>query len=198
VTLSIQTPWTVLLSKRFRNVHEEYGPNSQVVASALEALDETRWFERVGEPWLEPVGDTLNDNGVMVVRSWEEALAIFSRDRPYNERPYNVNGILKAACSRVDPIFEELPEREDWWQKAREEAKRYTVLSGWAPKFLAQERRNLLFEHLWEYVSMLLAEIIASPEAECTYFREQLPWFHAGHFPCGWDGDWPNGHMRVY
>ena len=45
---------------------------------------------------------------------------------------------------------------------------------------------------------MLLVEIIASPEAECTYFREQLPWFHAGHFPCGWDGDWPSGRMRVY
>jgi hypothetical protein len=45
---------------------------------------------------------------------------------------------------------------------------------------------------------MLLAEIIGSPEAECTYFREQLPWFHAGRFPCGWDGDWPSGRMRVY
>jgi hypothetical protein len=45
---------------------------------------------------------------------------------------------------------------------------------------------------------MLLVEIVASPEAECTYFREQLSWFHAGHLPCGWDGDWPSGRMRVY
>ena len=29
-------------------------------------------------------------------------------------------------------------------------------------------------------------------------FREQLAWFQVGRFPCGWDGDWPNGRMRVY
>jgi hypothetical protein len=197
MTLPIRTLWTVLLSKRFRNAHEEYGPNSQAVASALAALDKTQWLERVGEPWLEHVDEPLSDNRVTIVRSWGEALTIFSRDRPYGERQYNVNGILKAPCLRVDPIFERLPERQDWWQKAREEAKRYTVLSG-IPDSLPRDQQDLLFENLYEFVSMLLAEIIASPEAECTYFREQLPWFHAGHFPCGWDGDWPNGRMRVY
>jgi hypothetical protein len=44
---------------------------------------------------------------------------------------------------------------------------------------------------------MLLVEII-TPEANCTYFREQLTWFQAGHFPCGWQGDWPTAKMRVY
>ena len=66
---------------------------------------------------------------------------------------------------------------------------------------VASRRRagdDLLFEYLYEFISMLLVEIIASPEAECTYFREQLPWFHAGRFPCGWEGDWPNGRMRVF
>ena len=77
-------------------------------------------------------------------------------------------------------------ERDAWWQKAREDAKRYTALYGWIPDSLSQEHQDLLFENLYEYVSMLLAEIIASPDAECTYFREQLPWFHAGHFPCGY------------
>jgi len=198
VTLSIQTPWTILLSKRFRNVHEEYGPNSQVVASALVVLDKTQWLQRVGEPWLEYAGESLNDNRVTIVRSWEEALTIFSKDHPYDERQYNINGILKAPCSRVDPIFERLPEREEWWQKAREDAKRYTALCSWIPDSLSQEHQDLVFENLYEFVSMLLAEIITSPDVECTYFREQLPWFHAGHFPCGWDGDWPNGNMRIY
>jgi hypothetical protein len=193
MTLSTPTPWTDLLSHRFSDVNEEYGPNSHMVVSALEALDETKWLQRVGEPWLERAGESLSDSRVTVVRSWAEALTIFG-----NRPRYNINGVLEAPCARVDDVFARLPEREDWWQKAREEAKRYTALSGWAPKSLAQEQRDLIFEHLWEFVSMLLAEIIASPEAECTYFREQLPWFHAGHFPSGWDGDWPSGHMRVY
>jgi hypothetical protein len=189
---SMLRPWTDLLSQRFSNVHDEYGPNSQAVASALATLDETQWLQRVGEPLPELMGK-LNGQGVILVKSWQEALTIFGEDLRYN-----ANGILAAPCLPIDDVYDRIPEREHWWQKAREEAKQYTVLSGWAPRSLAREQRDLIFEHLWEYVSMLLAEIIASPEAECTYFREQLPWFHAGHFPCGWDGEWPAGRMRVY
>ena len=193
----IPTPWTDLLSQRFREVSEEYGPNSHAVVSALEALDETRWLERVGKPWLENDG-AIRATRVLVVRSWEEALTNFGKEHRYDDRRYNANGVLQAPCDRVDPIFERLPEREAWWQHAREEAKRYTALYGWVPDSLSREYQDLLFENLWEFVSMLLAEIIASPEADCSYFREQLMWFHAGHFPCGWDGDWPSGRMRIF
>jgi hypothetical protein len=190
---SIQIPWTDLLSRRFRNVNEEYGPHSQAVASALAVLDKTEWLEHVGEPWLERVSEPLHDTGVTVVRSWEEALTIFGKDRRYN-----ANGVLEGPCERVDGVFERFPEREGWWQRAREEAKKYTALYSWIPGSMTQQHQDLLFENLYEFVSMLLAEIIASPDAECMYFREQLPWFHGGHFPCGWDGDWPTGRMRVY
>ena len=184
MAISMPTPWTDLLSHRFSDVNEEYGPNSHVVVSALEALDET--------PWLEHVGGPLDESRVSVVRSWDDALTIFNKDRRYN-----INGLLEEACSRVDDVFERFPERDVWWQQAREEAKRYTLLGG-IPKARPREDRDRMFEHLYEFVSMLLAEIIASPEAECTYFREQLAWFHAGRFPCGWEGDWPSGRMRVY
>lgn len=181
-------PWTELLSKRWSNVRDEYGPNSQAVASAFMTLDQTRWLEEVGRPWQERV---ISD--VTIVRSWDEALTIFAEDIQYN-----ANGVLEAPCARVDAILERYPERKAWWQNARDEAKRYTAFSAWVPDVLPQEQQDLLYENLWEYVSMLLVEIIASPEAECTYFREQLPWFHAGHFPCGWEGDWPRGRMRVF
>lgn len=184
-------PWTELLSKHWSNVTDEYGPHSQAVASALVTLDKTRWLEQVGQPWQERVVDRPDD--VTIIRSWDESLIIFGEDLRYN-----ANGVLEAPCARVDPILERYPERKAWWQKARDDAKRYTVLRGWAPQTLAREQRDLIFEYLYEFVSMLLAEIIAAPEAECTYFREQLPWFHAGYFPCGWDGDWPEGRMRVY
>jgi len=193
MTPPIQTPWTVLLSRRFRNVAEEYGPHSQAVASAFAVLDKMEWLEHVGEPCLERAGGPVSDAGITIVRSWEEALTIFDEDSRYN-----ANGVLEAPYERVDTVFERFPEREAWWQRAREDAKPFTALYSWVPRSLSQEHQDLLFENLWEFVSMLLAEIIASPEAQCTYFREQLPWFHAGHFPCGWDGDWPDGRLRVF
>lgn len=181
------TPWTKLLSYRFDDVGDEFGPNSHEIVCALEALDEIEWLERAGDP--------LDDGRVVVVRSWEDALTVLYRDRGRGR--YNVMGLLQAPCTRIDQVYEQHPEIDLWWQRAREEAKRYTLLSG-VPKSRARNDQDLMFEHLYEFVSMLLAEIIASPEAESTYFREQLSWFHAGHFPCGWEGDWPDGRMRVF
>ncbi len=186
------TPWTDLLSRRITNVQEAYGPNSREVIAAFGVLSEAPWLEHVGDPWLERVGQPLDVDRVVVVRSWDAALTIFDEDPRHN-----INGLLQAPCDRVDGVLSRLSERRTWWQHARNDVKRYIALSG-IPDFLPQERQHLLFEHLYEFVSMLLVEIIASPEAGCTYFREQLPWFHAGHFPCGWDGEWPDGHMRVY
>jgi len=177
------TPWMELLGRRFRDVGEQYGPNSQMVASAFAALSEV--------PWLERVGASFDGGGVSIVRSWDDALRIF------DDESYNANGVLQAPCTRTEDVLNKMSEGEAWWQRARSDATRYVALSG-IPDWLPKEQQDLLFEHLYEFVSMLLVEIVASPEAQCTYFREQLAWFHAGHFPCGWDGDWPGGTMRVY
>jgi hypothetical protein len=193
MTPSTQTSWTELLSRRFSNVKAEYGPHSQAVASAFAVLDKIEWLEHVGEPWLERVDDTATETSIVIVRSWDEALTIFGRDSRYN-----ANGVLEAPCKCVDGVFERFPEREAWWQKAREDVKQYTALYSWIPDSLRQDQQDLLFENLYEFVSMLLAEIIASPDADCTYFREQLAWFNTGHFPCGWEGEWPSGRTRVF
>lgn len=99
MTTQTPTSWTELLSRRFRNVSDEYGPHSQAVASAFAVLDKMEWLQHVGEP--------VNSGTIVVVRSWEEALTIFG-----NDRRYNANGVLKAPCERVDAVFERFPERE--------------------------------------------------------------------------------------
>jgi hypothetical protein len=185
--LASPTPWTKLLSHRFDDVSDEYGPNSHEVVCAFEALDEIDWLAHAGEP--------LEDLRVSVVQSWEDALTILHKARGRGR--YNVMGILQAPCTRIAQVYERFPERDLSWKGAREEAKRYAILDG-VPRSRPWEDRELMFEHLYEYVSMLISEIIASPEASCTYFREQLEWFHIGRFPCGWDGDWPAGRMRVF
>ena len=184
-------PWQELLSQRFSNVHEEYGPNSQMVASAFVTLEKTKWLEHAGEP-LPQDHHLLNGPDIVRVASWQDALTIIGEDRRYN-----LNGVLLAPCEVIEEVYWKMPERKEWWQKAREEAKDYTHLRGWVPNTLEREQRDSIYEYLYEFVSMLFTEIIV-PEAGCTYFRDQLSWFQAGWFPCGWDGDWPSGRMRVF
>lgn len=55
-------------------------------------------------------------------------------------------------------------------------------------------------DYIHEYIRLLCIEIYAGDVAEprCTYFRDQLGWFLAGFLPCGWEGAWPDGRMRVF
>lgn len=165
------TPWSDLLSGRFSNVSDEFGPASQSIVSALTVINKTRWLQRVGEPVL----GCAESSRLTIVQSWDEALTIFGDDNRFN-----ANGVLGGALRVCRCSPRAVPERKRWWQAARDEAKRYTGLGGWIPTSLPEDTWELLFENLYEFVSMLLVELIAAPEADCTYFRSQLEWFTRG------------------
>jgi hypothetical protein len=175
-------PWHQLLARTFTNVKDEYGPHSQSVAAAIVLVGQIKWVAHAGEP--------LAAEGIVVARSWDDAMSIFA------DTDYNVAGHLESACIRCDEAIESSPQQHAWWQAAREMASHHTILGG-VPKSRPRDDRDKMFEYLYEFVSMLLVEIIADP-ADCTYFRDQLSWFHAGRFPCGWEGAWPVGKMRIY
>src|SRR5882672_8829799 len=98
-------PWSDLLARRSRDVSDQYGPNSQVVANAFVALSEI--------PWLTHVGESLEDERITVVRSWDEALKIF------DDNQYNLNGVLQAAYLPTEEILHKMPQGDSWWQRAR-------------------------------------------------------------------------------
>ncbi len=187
------TPWTELLGHVYEDTHEEYGPHTQAVWSAFAALKETRWLSRVGEP----VAST-----VIVVQSWDEAIKIFE---DVEGAKYGPNGHLIEPVTRVKRIIAS-PRERVWWEQARQDTTRFTDYWGYIPAWMSTKTsavaertyEEVVGEYLYEFMSWLLAEIIAGDEARSTYFREQLEWFHAGHFPCGWEGNWPGGKMRVF
>jgi hypothetical protein len=163
---------------------QRFGPHTHEIERAFVTWSDIRWLAHLGEP--------LHDDRVVAVASWADAQTIWN-----DELHYNDNGVLLAPCARADKILAQLPDRTEWWYRARDEAKRYEDLSP-LPSSLAPATRELLTSHFYELVSMLLVEILVSPEAGSTYFRDQLDWLVAGRFPCGWVGRWPRGRMRVY
>src|SRR4051812_26164411 len=116
MSLAQRTPWTELLSHRFDDVSNEFGPNSHEIVCALETLDEIEWLEHAGEP--------LDDGRVVVARSWEDALTIHHKERGRGR--YNVMGLLQAPCTRIAKVYDQFPERDLVWKEVHDEAKRYT------------------------------------------------------------------------
>ncbi len=177
--------WQTLLGDEWEDVDANYGPQTQVVVSALEVLGETAWFQRVGAPKL---------GNIAAVLTWEAALAPL---QTRNDPRYGPNGHLLAPSLACIEIIEASAYRP-LWQRAREDAFDYCSVSPYLPQALPEVARDFLDEYVYEFVSFLLAEILGAVQLETTYFREMLAWFHAGYFPCGWEGAWPEGQRRVY
>ena len=200
------TPWSQLLGHVYEEAAEQYGEHTNEVISAFAALRETKWLAHAGAP--------LDSESVSTAKSWGDFVVMFREGREDSKSQYGPNGHLVEPVEQIKYMFVEVkthkPEQYETWQKARRDATDFAGYSGYLPDWMAttpvDDQRNLeeaMNEYLYEFVSWLLAEIIlqpaqSSPVRPLTYFREQLEWFHAGHVPCGWSGDWPLGLMRVF
>jgi len=180
--------WQDLLS-RIRSVKADtWGPFSKEMGSAIVALQDAPWFERVGLPIQEP-------DGIVRASSWDEALSIL---RVVEGGPYTAFGHLRAATNAVLAAADRAPERREWisraYKLARETVNAHTFVPGAVPAGLSSD----LGDHVHKYQQYLLTEIAVQDLTPCTFFREQLAWYVAGHFPCGWVGEWPEGCHRVF
>jgi hypothetical protein len=179
------TSWQDLLKYGYDGeARDELGPKSDELLSAMDALAEIKWFSCVG-------AELSSD--VHAVSSWDDALSIFSG----TDARYGPNGHLDGPIERICRIGDS-SEFGQSWQTACWQAGRRTNYQPWFPDWMTTGQADQLDLYLHEFVTSLVAEIVLADTVGMTYFREQLQWFYAGHFPCGWEGEWPVGMMRVF
>lgn len=178
--------WKELLAfEEFDDVTDEYGPHTQAVVNGFETLDTISWFSAAGsEP---PPGTDVEG-----VNTWGDALGHLTSSDQYGPHGHPV-GPMEALEDVRDA-----DEIQDWLDAAFAAVEEFVDYENYIPSYLEKPDRLFLREHLREFVEGLLIEIVAADMTDCTYFRECLSWFEAGHFPCGWDGEWPDGRLRVF
>jgi hypothetical protein len=50
----------------------------------------------------------------------------------------------------------------------------------------------------WDALGALMENTYLGSGHRCFFFLELLTVYEAGHFPCGWVGEWPQGKLVVY
>lgn len=50
----------------------------------------------------------------------------------------------------------------------------------------------------WDALGALMENAYLGSGHRCFFFLELLSVYEAGHFPCGWVGEWPHGKLVVY
>jgi len=49
-----------------------------------------------------------------------------------------------------------------------------------------------------DHCAYIAAEIVVGHVTSVHLLRDMWFWYRAGHWPCGWEGDWPDGRLIVF
>ena len=180
--------WSELLAyEKFPSYKEEYGPQTQQIVNAFESIDCISWFRFSG-------ADALSeDYEVENVSTWVAAITPMMAGAPQ----YNANGHLIGPCEELDPWRRKRASGK-YYRAAMKDVQKYIDFMNYLPRFLERPDRDFLRLHIEAFIDGLILEIIVQDDVESTYFRDLLSWYDAGHLPCGWEGEYPEGKRRVF
>jgi hypothetical protein len=149
----------------------------------LKELKRLEWFENVGRP--------IRGRTVARVHSWQEALAteLWARwgDLLLDAGQNDLSAQVPDAAPDWNEVVDALSPRVDSLVRA---------------KTLALCRRLKLGERFVNRVGY--AVLLACLEGEyrryarSSFNSDVMGWYLRGHFPCGWEGEYPAGRMIVF
>ena len=153
--------------------------------ATLQTLETANWFANVG---------VQNTRSAIVLSSWQQAIRHCSS-------PEWQDLCLEAANQYCERLAEKSAVRFAEWNRIVLEVKQATVPLVHQKIEAVVRSHNLpnVFENCvqWDIVHVCM-------EAEYAdvfppgYFASQAYWYVKGHFPCGWEGEFPKGRLIIY
>jgi len=155
------------------------------VEATLGQLEKSDWFARVG------VKDAA---AAIVLSSWREAIEHCSSIEWENL-------CMEASNQYRMRLLEKSQERYNQWNELVDQLKPVTEALV-RRKIEAVVRENNLpkvFEDTvqWDILGVCMEAEYADVYPP-GYYASQAYWYVKGHFPCGWEGDFPNGKIIIF
>ncbi len=143
------------------------------------------WFCHSGEPVL----------GVQMAKSWKEAIATCQSKHSANVQLESKNLLTENLCFRFpdryhgkwNPLVVRVSKKTDRivFEKI--------LSSTHCPKL----PKRVVDAIQWDLTGIIM-ELEYADLVPPRFFAERAKWYLAGHFPCGWEGDFPKGRLIVY
>ncbi|MEI7685339.1 MAG: hypothetical protein WCL32_09950 [Planctomycetota bacterium] len=149
-------------------------------------------------PWFTNCGVDLSDSPTRLrVNSWSEAVKLCKSRFHENVQTESRNLLTQHLFVHARVRF-----RDTWNVLARElnpilygiiDTKVVDMAKTRNFKISAAVRVYLFVDLLCCCMELEYADLLAP-----KYFAERAKWYLAGHFPCGWDGQFPEGRLLVF
>jgi hypothetical protein len=158
------------------------------LATRLEAID---WFSKCGETFhfdltmkVEQVKTWPQATKILQSQSWEDAT-------------------LEARNQLTEFLADHHPERFDQWNNITEQFKDELITpltkKVWLPYQRAHQLDIKLVHNVqWNILAALMENAYLDCNHQSFFFLELLRVYEAGHMPCGWLGNWPNGKLVIF
>lgn len=153
--------------------------------ATLKALEDAEWFSAVGREVEGPF---------VCVPSWGEAFR-------WCGSAYWDGLLLEAANRYSEKVAGASPERFGTWNSVALEVRKHVlplVKRKVEPVTLAVNP-PAAFERAvrWDMIHVCMEAEFADVYPP-GFFASQAFWYVEGHFPCGWDGEFPEGKLVLY
>jgi len=158
------------------------------LTARLFAID---WFSRCGQPISLDLTMEVEQIGM-----WPEAVESFGGVDWENVQ-------LEAQNQLTMWLHQNARRRYQTWNEIVD-AHKATIIEPltrdrWVP-FQDASGLDVQFIHgvQWDILGALMENSFFDTGHQCYFFFELLQVYEAGHFPCGWRGEWPGGSLVVY
>jgi hypothetical protein len=151
-------------------------------------LDELRgsvWFFAVGQPV---------DGPLVALKSWDEAIASCRSEKWGNLQ-------LEAANRYREAVLSRSRQRYELWNVIAEEMRTVIVplVDLKAGSTIEAFKLPKVFRDTveWDMLHLCMESELADVYPP-GFFASQAFWYVRGHFPCGWNGEFPEGDLVLY
>jgi hypothetical protein len=153
--------------------------------ATLDQLGQAEWFRAVGQQ------DT---DAARVLTSWEEAVQSCASLAWENL-------LLEALNQYRERLLSRSKERFRQWNRIVEELKPITMplVVGKIARVVREHDLPQVFADTvqWDILGVTMEAEYADVYPP-GFYASQAYWYVQGHFPCGWEGDFPEGRLIIY
>lgn len=159
----------------------------RVDESVFHRLGQIQWFSNCGHPATDLGFD------VAWVRDWAAATKLFS-DSEWE------NTTLEARNALTRFLSKKHPKEYQEWNKITQDAKAKLESTEFEKARFFQLEKRLSKTFLdcvkWDVLAIVMEQTY-KPFRPPIFFENLLTIYENGRFPCGWQGEWPNGRLMV-
>jgi hypothetical protein len=153
--------------------------------ATLQQLEGANWFACVGKK------DTT---AATVLSSWEEAMEHCSSVEWEDL-------CLEAVSQYCERLIEKAKDQFNRWNEIATEVKKSTEPFVRRKTEAVVREHNLppVFENMvqWDILHVCM-EAEYADVYQPGFYASQAYWYVKGHFPCGWEGEFPKGNLLIY